>query len=203
MHDPSHAAWNALVDLIAYLYYTRELALTFQSDSQKWSLPREFTAAHRSAVIDQHGLHAWSDSSWKAQSVCGFVILLLGCPIEWSTKVIKVVCHSSAEEEVSAACMCAKAIMYCRQVCQAVGLKVKGPVHLLLDSEAAIAIATNMGVTSRTGHFMRWQHYLRWNKTNCYLELVFASGKRQLADAITKAVDITLLREFRVELYGA
>lgn len=47
------------------------------------------------------------------------------------------------------------------------------------------------------------QHYLRWNKTTCYLELVFASGKRQLADAITKAVDANLLREFRIELYGA
>lgn len=72
----------------------------------------------------------------------------------------------------------------------------------MLDSEAGIAIGTNQGVSPRTAHFLRWQHYMRWAKHHQYIELVFMSGKRQVADAITKPVDITLLREFRMFLYG-
>lgn len=92
--------------------------------------------------------------------------------------------------------------MYIRSVARAVGFNVDGAIVMLMDSEAAIAISTNMGVTKRTAHFQRWQHYLIWCKQHQYIAPVFVSGKRQLADALTKPVDITLLREFRSLVYG-
>ena len=127
----------------------------------------------------------------------------MGGPVDWSTKAIKVTCHSSAEAEVSAGCLCAKSLAYCRQVCVAVGFDISTPIIMLLDSEAAIAIGSNLGVTAKTAHFLRWQHYLRWCKLHGYINLVFMAGKRQLADAITKGVDTTLLRDFRRALYNA
>lgn len=130
------------------------------------------------------------------------MITLSGGPIEWATKTIQVICHSSAEAEVSAGSLCVKTLMYCRSVCNAVGLCLNGPTPLMLDSEAGIAIGTNQGVSPRTAHFLRWQHYMRWAKHHQYVELVFMAGKRQVADAITKPVDVTLLREFRIFLYG-
>lgn len=35
MHDPSMDAWEAVVDLISYLYQSRELTITFHADSKK------------------------------------------------------------------------------------------------------------------------------------------------------------------------
>lgn len=203
MHDPTIEAWNVLVDMISYLYSTRDIALTYCAVSDSWSIPRELSADQRSRALRNHGLVAYSDSSWSTPSYAGYVITLSGGPIEWATKTIKVICHSSAEAEVSAGSLCVKTLMYCRNVCNTVGLCLDGPTPLMLDSEAGIAIGTNQGVSPRTAHFLRWQHYMRWAKHHQYVELIFMSGKRQVADAITKPVDITLLRDFRVFLYGS
>lgn len=129
--------------------------------------------------------------------------MIAGGVVEWSCRTIKVTCLSSAETETSAGCLAAKASMYIRNVANSVGFDIKGPVVFFIDSEAAIAIGNNLGVTKRTAHFQRWQHYLRWCQHNQYVYLAFVSGKRQLADALTKPVDITLLKAFRMAVYGA
>lgn len=117
-------------------------------------------------------------------------MLIGGGPLEWCSKNIKVVCHSSAEAESSAGCLAAKASVYVRSVANSVGFEIRDGIIMLMDSEAA-------------AHFIRWQHYLRWCQQHHYVQLVFVPGKRQLADALTKPVDITLLREFRSAVYGA
>lgn len=204
MHDPSVAAWEALLDhLIAYLHGTMSLGLTFKSRPEEWRLPKEPNSDDEKRARKQHGLHAWCDISWRVPSVAGFIIMLMGCPVDWVTKLIKVICHNSAEAEVAAGCHCTRALMYLRQICNGVGLKIDGAIVLLLDSEAGIAIGNNLGVSVRTAHFLRWQHYMRWANKHFYITLSFVSGKRKRADGLTKAVDTTLLREFRMELYGA
>lgn len=149
------------------------------------------------------GLQCWVDASWKDPCIAGYIFLMAGGIVDWGCRTIKVVCHSSAEAETSAGCIAAKASIYIRNVANAVGFSIEGPIIMLMDSEAAIAISTNLGVTKRTAHFLRWQHYLRWCQQHQYVNLVFVSGKRQLADALTKPVDITLLKSFRAVMYGA
>ena len=39
MHDPSHAAWDAVIDTIAYLYYTRDMGITYYSKFKDFKLP--------------------------------------------------------------------------------------------------------------------------------------------------------------------
>lgn len=203
MHDPGEGAWEALIHLIAYLHSTKELSISYKALAETWDIPKEFDNTEHQRMLEQAGLHAWCDSSWRVPTVAGYVILILGALLDWATKMIKVTCHSSAEAEVAAGCLCTKALMYIRQLCIAMGININGPITMLLDSEAGIAIGNNMGVTSRTAHFQRWQHYMRWGKQNCHVDFRFVSGKRQKADAITKPVDTTLLREFRNSLYGA
>lgn len=94
---------------------------------------------------------------------------------------------SSAEAESSAGCVAAKVSVYVRSVANAVGFDLKDGIIMLMDSlmlvlmdsEAAIAIGNNMGVTKRTAHFIRWQHYLRWCQQHHFVQLVFVPGKRQ------------------------
>lgn len=70
--------------------------------------------------------------------------MMMGCLVDCGSpsskliKVAKVICHSSAEAEVAAGCHCAKALVYLRQVCNGVGLKIDSSIVLLLDSEAGI-----------------------------------------------------------------
>jgi hypothetical protein len=114
--------------------------------------------------------------------------------MDWGTKLIKVICHSSAEAEIGGGCIMAKAYMYTRQLFAKLGVSIDGPTPAFIDSEAGIAIANNVGVTKRTMHFLRWQHYLRWIVQHFYIGLFHIGTKRQLADGLTKVVDITLYR---------
>lgn len=162
----------------------------------------QIAGKHSDSMVRMSGLHCWVDGSWKIPSVAGYVFFMAGGIVDWSCKTVKVVCHSSAETETSAGCLAAKASMYIRHVSNALGFEISEAIVMLIDSEAAIAISTNLGVTKRTAHFQRWQHYLRWCQQHFYVTLVFVSGKRQIADALTKPVDLTLLKSFRSAVYG-
>lgn len=129
MHDPSEAAWEVLIDLISYLMHTKDLSITYHSNKSMWNLPDEIKP-HTDQVQRMHGLHCWVDASWKETSIAGYVVMMGGVgggPADWATKSIKVICHSSAEAEVSAGCLAAKALMYIREIAIALGFDIQGP----------------------------------------------------------------------------
>ena len=70
---------------------------------------------------------------------------------------------------------------------------LKGPYLLLIDNTAANDLCNKFGVTPRTAHFLRWQNYLRWLVTHCWIEIAFVPTKDQLADILTKVVDLSTL----------
>ena len=39
MHDPSRAAWDAVIDTISYLYHTRDMGITYFADFKDFKLP--------------------------------------------------------------------------------------------------------------------------------------------------------------------
>lgn len=141
-----------------------------------------------------HGLHAYCDSSWKIRSLAAHIVFIGGGPVDWSTKLIRTVCHSSAEAEIAAGCQLAKALVYVRQLCSGLGLTLHGPVPTFIDSAAAILVASNLGVTKRTLHFQRWQHYMRQCVARQVLTLIHVVTQRQRADGLTKVVDGTSQR---------
>ena len=62
---------------------------------------------------------------------------------------------------------------------------------MLIDNTAADDLTKKYGVTPKTAHFLRWQHYLRWLVMHNYVEVIFVGTKDQLADILTKVVDIS------------
>lgn len=84
--------------------------------------------------------------------------------------------------------------MYVRQFVTCLGVKLQAPTPVFIDSQAAILIASNIGVTKRTLHFERWQHYLRLCVSRKVLRLIHVVTQRQRADGLTKVVDATAQR---------
>ena len=70
-------------------------------------------------------------------------------------------------------------------------VKLKGPAIALIDNTAADELTKKFGVTPKTAHFLRWQHYLRWLVNHNYVEIIFVGTKEQVADILTKVVDIS------------
>lgn len=192
MHDPSPSAWTAVIDLIAFAHYSKSASIVFSSDASAWLCPEEYSG-DRAQFDAAFGLHGFCDSSWKLRSLSGHIIFMGGGPIDWATKLIRTVCHSSSEAEVAAGCNLAKALVYVRQLASSLGIELKTPTPVFIDSQAAILIASNLGVTKRTLHFERWQHYLRLCVARKVLHLIHVVTQRQRAD-LTKVVDATAQR---------
>lgn len=202
MHDPSPDAWAALIDLISYVGYSKGATITYSANKSTWECPEEFGEDRARFELD-YGLHAYCDSSWKIKSMGGYIVFGAGGAIDWSTKLIRTVCHSSSEAEVAAGCSLAKALVYIRQLASSLGMVPHGPTPVFIDSAAAILIATNLGVTKRTLHFERWQHYLRLCVARQVLHLIHVVTKRQRADGLTKVVDATSYRWLYKTLFSA
>ena len=197
MHSPSVGCWTVLVDLISYCYHSRGLCITY--NAKPTFIPKEFDGTDEQWKVfrSNYLAHAYVDGSWKIPSIAGFVFSMFGGTIDWSTQLVKVICHSSAETEVAAGSLLCKKLAYYRSLSRDLKMLIDGAIPVFIDSTAAMDITSKLGVSKRTQHFLRWQHYLRWMVQHLYVRLIFVSTKRQMSDALTKVVDKTLFLIFR------
>ena len=135
------------------------------------------------------GLHMYTDASWLLRSPAGFIIFFCAGPIDWSARLIRVICHSTAEAEIAAGCMGGKRMIFITQLLGDFKIKLAGPAMILIDNTATEDLCNKFGVTPKTAHFLRWQHFLRWMVINHWAEIIFVGTKDQLADIMTKVVD--------------
>ena len=189
MHDPSPAAMEAVRGLVIYAYYHRDEDVIVYGGAP--FIPRVIPDRRRQDFLDSYGFHAYCDASWLLRSPAGYLVFLCNGPIDWASKLIRVICHSSAESEIAAGCMLGKRVVFVVQLTGEFKVSFKGSTLLLIDNTAADDLSNKLGVTPRTAHFLRWQHYLRWLVAHKWCEIVFVPTKEQLADILTKVVDFS------------
>ena len=117
--------------------------------------------------------------------------MFMNGPVDWASKLIRVICHSSAESEIAAGCMLGKRNVFIVQYLGEFKVKVTQPPIQFIDNSATDDLCSKFGVTPKTAHFLRWQHYLRWLVKHRFVEIVFVGTKDQLADIMTKVVDLS------------
>ena len=194
MHDPSPACFEAVITLIAYAYSNRDiLILTYGGALQ---IPKNLPGDMHEQFRAQHGLYGSSDASWLLRSIGGYIIMFYNGPLDWSVRIIKVICHSSAEAEIAAGCMMGKRITFIRQLLADCTFKLDRPITIFLDNTAALALIEKMGASPKTAHFLRWQFYLRYLTVNKHIAPFFTDTKNMLADPMTKVVDSPTLSRF-------
>ena len=163
MHDPSPAAYYAGIDLLLYLHHTKHYRLHFLGSVKP---PQGVDSSLHTSISNSSGLIAYSDSSWRKPNKLGFnmfgyVVYYYGAPVSFVAKHLKVVALSSAEAEYAAASYACKEIVFVRKLLTDLGYPPVGPITLCVDNRAAINIAENMGVTSKSKHFVDAIHYFR------------------------------------------
>ena len=183
------AAMEAVRGLVIYAYYHRDEDVIVYGGAP--FIPRVIPDRRRQDFLDSYGFHAYCDASWLLRSPAGYLVFLCNGPIDWASKLIRVICHSSAESEIAAGCMLGKRVVFVVQLTGEFKVSFKGSTLLLIDNTAADDLSNKLGVTPRTAHFLRWQHYLRWLVAHKWCEIVFVPTKEQLADILTKVVDFS------------
>ena len=200
MHDASILAYEAVIEMIIYCYFNRDHDIIVYTIDQ-FTMPRQIPESRRSLFESAMGLHGYSDASWQLRSVGAYIIMMCNGPVDWKSILIRVICHSSSEAEIAAGCFLGKRAVFVKEYASEYHIPL-GTFMLLIDNSAALDLSKKLGVQSRTAHFLRWQHYLRWLCLHQYVELFFVPTKEQLADALTKVLDMTAFLLFCKQVYG-
>ena len=158
------------------------------------------TQGLKELVLGNYGLYVTPDGSWKVRGdgtslmYGGHIIFMCDAAVDWSCKLVKVICHSATEVELAAGCFAGKRAQFIRALLNDlhslnVGQGVRGPIIFLIDNSAAGPLTKNLGVSKKTEHFLRWQLYLRWLVINKFATVIWIPTKDESGDICTKVLD--------------
>ena len=181
MHDPSTEAYEAALNILAYLSSTRSLGITYDG-----------TRAHVSV---------FSDSSWGQVPFPfgGHVVFFCGAAVSFQARKLKIAPQSSAEAETAVYSAAAKDLRFVINVIGTDALQhvLSLPINIFCDNSAAVTHISNVGATSRTKHYEIWVGYGREQYINRVSQPVWVATTEQVADVFTKALDKTTFLKFR------
>ena len=138
-------------------------------------------------------LQGFVDADWASdvndrKSTSGYVFMLGGAAISWSSKKQAAVALSSTEAEYIAAAHAAKEALWLRRLLTELGMPMISPTTLHIDNQSAIAIARNPEFHDRTKHIEVRYHFLRLLVENEQIAPTYLPTGEQIADALTKGL---------------
>lgn len=200
MQNPSLQCFEAAQSVLLYVAHTKNLTIRY---SRTFAVPECFTPYSDNTIRENHGLHAFSDSTWTApRSICGYTVFRSGGPIAWSARKLHVIADSTALAEYSAASATSKELSFVRNMLFELGAMVHGPIALAVDNKAAIKISEERGVSKLTKHFDFAAHRIRDEVEHLRLRCYFVDTDSQLADIFTKALGDWVFMRLRDKFFG-
>ncbi|CAK9811714.1 Retrovirus-related Pol polyprotein from transposon TNT 1-94 [Anthophora quadrimaculata] len=167
----SQEHWQAVKRIIRYLIGTRDLGIIF-GNSGSTEICR-FTDADYAGCLETR------------RSRSGFVFLLNGGPICWSSQRQPIVSLSTAEAEYIALTHGTKEAIWLRQMLKELGISCDS-IPIFVDNQSAIKIANNSEYHKRSKHIDVRFHFIRDVLNRKEIEINYVQSKQQLADIFTK-----------------
>jgi hypothetical protein len=149
----------------------------------------------------EQGLLGYTDANWARdhdrRSTGGYVFMLFGTIITWSSKRQATVALSSCEAEYIAETEAAKEAIWLRRLLGSLGHTGPTAVKILGDNRGALALAKNPEYHSRTKHIDIRYHFVRQKVREELVELEWTGTASNFADGMTKPLGATAFVKFR------
>ena len=183
--NPSSRHWELLKGVLKYLHTTKNLGMVYSKGEGE--------------------IQCYVDSDYATcrdtrRSRTGFVVLSAGGAVCWQSALQKVVANSTAEAEYIAASKAVKEAIWLGRVAFTLGLKGPGPVNIMVDNQAALAIAKGSSMSAKTKHIAVAYHNVRTSVAHNQVVLQYVSSKENTADILTKAVTPEVFGHLRSKL---
>lgn len=187
--NPGRAHWSEAQHCLRYLLATADAVLMF--DGYSPSLGPSLTRGY----VDTGIIHGYTDSDWAGdldsqRSTGGFVFILAGAAVSWSSKLQVSVALSSTEAEYMATARATQEALWLRMLLSELGQQEPSPIPMLLcaDNQGAIALAKNPGDHPRTKHIAIRYHFTRDAVKHGAIQLQYCPTDEMTADIMTKAL---------------
>jgi hypothetical protein len=187
MANPGPSHMQGIKRVFRYLAGTLDLGVEYRNELWKTpALPYSVPAYEPVTFTDSD----WAGEQDGLFSTSGTLTFLAGGPIAWKAVLQRIQAQSSGEAEYIAMSDGAKDILYIRRVLYRMSFyRPIGPTRMLVDSSAAISIASKSGITSKTKHIALRYHFVRKLIADGYIQPVKVATQYNVADVLTKAVD--------------
>jgi len=203
-HAPKQSHQQAVMRICHYLKATEDKGLSFK--------PSNELTLDCYADADFAGLYNVENHSDPVcvKSRTGFVLLLGGCPLFWSSKLQTEIALSTTEAEYIVLSQAMRALLPLRSLLIEVGTKMQlqysnksiVKTRVWEDNNGALAIATNpTKISARTKHLAIKYHFFR-QFIGDDIQVLKVDTKEQLADMFTKGLPSDTFRVLVYKLMG-
>jgi hypothetical protein len=186
--NPSPEHQRALDRLFHYLKATKDHTLTFRQGGSSSLTLQGFANAD------------WASNINDRKSTSGYVFMLAGGAISWSSKKQGCVALSSTEAKYVAAAHAAKEAIWLRRLLTELLQPLSSPMTLFVDNQSTIAIAKNLEFHDQTKHIEVRHHYLRQKVEDNKIILTYVPTNAQPANALTKGLTRKKHKKFALEM---
>lgn len=166
-HDPKQSHATAVKRIVRYLKGTADKGTIVK--------PNGTLELNSMSDSDFAGLYKYDpmEDVSSAKSRMGYIISLGGCPLVWKSQLIPCVCLATAEAEYYSLSHCLRVLLPIRRTleelmdCLKVPLDLKATIASTAfdDNNAAIALAVNQKLSSRTRYYHTASHWM-WQIIN-------------------------------------
>jgi reverse transcriptase-like protein len=182
--NPGWAHWEAVKQIFRYLMGTKTLELTYGGE--------------------ERGLVGYVDADGASQehrrAISGYVFMVDGGAVSWSSKKQELVTLSTAEAEYVAQTHAAKEAIWLRRLLTEIFKAIDTPTTLFSDSKSAIALAHDGHYHARTKHIDIRYHFIRYIIEAGTIKLVYCPTSDMTADTLTKALPSVKAKHFATAL---
>jgi hypothetical protein len=130
------------------------------------------------------------------RAISGYVFMMNGGAVSWSTKRQDVISLSTTEAEYIAQTHAAKEAIWLRSFTSELFARRAEPIVLLSDNQGAIALAKDDKFHQRTKHIDIRFHFIRYHVEKRSIRLQYCPTDDMVADTLTKALPSLKAKHF-------
>jgi hypothetical protein len=173
MSCPTEHHWNTAKGVLRYLAATVDCGIMFMKG-----------AGHVIGYCDSD----FAGDVDTRRSTTGYVFLLNGGAVSWSSKLQQTVALSTAEAEYMSAASAVKEALWLRKLMFDFGWRSSEPIMIRCDNQAALKLLVNPIVSARSKHIDVLHHFARERVARREVCFEYCRTEHMIADCLTKAV---------------
>jgi hypothetical protein len=172
MAAPTITHWEVVLGVVCYLVGTADYGLTFGGSSE--------------TLVGYYDADYAGDLDSR-RSTTGYVFLMFGGAVSWSSRLQPMVAMSTVEAEYLSAGQAVKEVLWFRKLGADLGLDL-GHVQIYYDNQGAIQLLKHPITSQRSKHINVIHHFARERVARKEVNFVFCRTEDMKVDILTKAL---------------